>query len=353
MTICNACRYCEGFCSVFPAMELRRTFAGGDLSYLANLCHDCRGCYYACQYAPPHEFALNLPKTFARLRADTYTEYVWPRRLAGLFQQNGTFISLLTSLAIALVLFLAASARSYHTLFQQHTKPGAFYAVIPEPVMVGVAAATLGFAMLSLGMSCRNFWRDTGGGPVAQTRSMLRAAYDVLTLRNLGGGGHGCNSRDEALSQTRRYAHHAMFYGFIFCIASTCTAAFYEHVLGRLSPYPFGSLPVLLGAVGGLGMLMGTAALIWVKVRSDATPAAKALLNNDYTLLAQLFLSATTGMLLLLLRNTRIMGVLLALHLGVIFSFFLAMPYSKFVHGIYRSAALLRNAAERPVKRQD
>ena len=27
MSICNACRYCEGYCAVFPAMELRRTFA--------------------------------------------------------------------------------------------------------------------------------------------------------------------------------------------------------------------------------------------------------------------------------------------------------------------------------------
>ena len=27
MQICNACRYCEGFCAVFPAMERRREFA--------------------------------------------------------------------------------------------------------------------------------------------------------------------------------------------------------------------------------------------------------------------------------------------------------------------------------------
>ena len=26
MTICNACRYCEGFCDVFPAMERRLEF---------------------------------------------------------------------------------------------------------------------------------------------------------------------------------------------------------------------------------------------------------------------------------------------------------------------------------------
>ena len=39
MRICNACRYCEGLCAVFPAMEMRRNFNAADLNYLANLCH--------------------------------------------------------------------------------------------------------------------------------------------------------------------------------------------------------------------------------------------------------------------------------------------------------------------------
>ena len=46
MEICNGCRYCEGFCAVFPAMELRRDFDRADLSYLANLCHSCRACRF-------------------------------------------------------------------------------------------------------------------------------------------------------------------------------------------------------------------------------------------------------------------------------------------------------------------
>ena len=28
MTVCNSCRYCEGLCAVFPAMEMRRAFPG-------------------------------------------------------------------------------------------------------------------------------------------------------------------------------------------------------------------------------------------------------------------------------------------------------------------------------------
>lgn len=59
MQICNACRYCEGFCAVFPAMTRRLEFGKADLNYLANLCHNCGACLHACQYAPPHEFAVN------------------------------------------------------------------------------------------------------------------------------------------------------------------------------------------------------------------------------------------------------------------------------------------------------
>src|SRR6202030_1353710 len=72
------------------------------------------------------------------------------------------------------------------------------------------------------------------------------------------------------------------------------------------------------------------------------------LLGADYALILLLFISAASGLLLLALRYTAAMSVLLSLHLGVILSLFLVLPYTKFVHGIYRSAALLRNAAERP-----
>src|SRR6187431_2395102 len=104
MTICNACRYCEGYCAVFPAMERRRVLTKADLTYLANLCFDCRDCYYACQYEPRDECGVNIPKLMSGLRADTYREFTWPAILSCLFKQNALAVTVITIASIGSVL---------------------------------------------------------------------------------------------------------------------------------------------------------------------------------------------------------------------------------------------------------
>src|SRR5215216_2520020 len=127
MTICNACRYCEGLCAVFPAMEMRRAFPDGDLNYLANLCHGCGACYYDCQFSPPHEFNVNVPKTMARLRAESYKAYAWPRWCAGMFERNGLAISIVAALSVAAYILGFIAYHDASVLFSVQTGPGAFY----------------------------------------------------------------------------------------------------------------------------------------------------------------------------------------------------------------------------------
>jgi len=348
MEICNACRYCEGYCAVFPAMELRRDFSNADLSYLANLCHDCRGCFYACQYAPPHEFNLNLPRTFAQLRAETYAEYAWPGPLAALFRRNGVVVSLAVAFALAAVLVLTAVLQTPSVIYSPHTGVGAFYAVIPLGAMIAVGLVTFGYALLALAVGYRQFWRDTAADlkRPAGWRAWRRALGDAAALRNLTGGGFGCNDRDESFSTIRRWLHHAMFYGFVSCFAATCVATVYHHVFGWMAPYPLFSVPVVLGLLGGIGLLIGTVGLLTLKIVRDPAPAARELLGADMALLVLLALVAATGLLLLALRDSAAMGILLAVHLGFVLALFLILPYGKFVHGIYRLGALVHYAAE-------
>src|SRR3954470_16117707 len=146
MEVCNACRYCEGFCAVFPALELRREFSGGDLSYLANLCHNCRGCYYACQYAPPHEWGINIPRTMAEVRAESYIEYAWPKGAAQAFEKNGVVVGVAGAVSIALVLILSMLISAPGTFFAARpVVPGSFYSVIPLWAMQIVGLGSFGF----------------------------------------------------------------------------------------------------------------------------------------------------------------------------------------------------------------
>src|SRR2546425_4760976 len=117
LAICNACRYCEGYCAVFPALERRLAFSEGDLAYLANLCHNCGSCYYACQYAPPHEFQLNFPKMLAEVRGASYRKYAWPASFARLFERNGLVVSLATAGCLPLLLLATSLAIDFTVLF--------------------------------------------------------------------------------------------------------------------------------------------------------------------------------------------------------------------------------------------
>jgi citrate/tricarballylate utilization protein len=350
MAICNACRYCEGFCAVFPAMELRRTFSDGDLTYLANLCHDCRGCYYACQYAPPHEFGVNVPATFAELRLETYGARAWPRALGGLLRRNGVAVTVITAVSVALVLLLTFLFQSSSQLFATHVGEGAFYVVIPYGVMVLSASAIGVYALTALALGGVRFWRDIGGagegGAQLTFLAVARVARDAAALRYLGGAGDGCNYPNERFSHRRKWFHHLVFYGFLLDIASTTTAAFYHHVRGIEAPYPVWSAPVLLGMVGGVGLLVGTAGLLWLKRVSDASPAYHGSRGMDLGFLVLLLLTSSTGLLLLALRETAAMGMLLAVHLGVVAGLFLTLPYGKMLHAVFRSAALVRYAVE-------
>jgi len=333
MTICNACRYCEGYCAVFPAMERRLTFAPGDLRYLANLCHNCAECYYACQYAPPHEFAVNVPKMFAQIRADSYRHYAWPAPLAALFARGKVLLWILGMLAIGL------SVRSL--------RGPVFYDVIPHANMVAIFLAVAALVLLAHLAGFLRFWRDAGESPARFLRpgALMKAACDALALTNLSSGGAGCTYPDQQHSQARRVYHHFTFYGFLLCFASTTVAAI-DHFLGYIAPRPYGSAPVILGTLGGIGLLVGPIGLYFLKRKRDPAIADPAQDGGDKSFLWLLFLTSLTGLGLLALRETPAMGRLLGIHLAVVLFLFLTLPYGKFVHGIYRAAALVKSALE-------
>ena len=348
LQICNGCRYCEGFCAVFPAMTRRLEFGKADIHYLANLCHNCGACLHACQYAPPHEFAINVPKSMATVRGQTYADYAWPKALGGLYKSNGLTVSM--ALALSLSLFLMLALQSNGTLWGGPVQNG-FYAIFPHNLMVSMFAPIFLWSVLALALGVIKFWREvtpaTSGAPLSSPAA-AEAAHDALRLKYLGGGhGDGCNNEDDAFSLARKRAHHLTFYGFMLCFAATSIATIYHYVLNLPAPYDFTSLPKILGTVGGISLTLGTLSLWRLNLARDPNHGDAQQRPMDRGFIALLFFISVTGLALMLSKNTAAMPVLLAVHLGMVMALFLTLPYGKFAHGIFRTAALLRFAVEK------
>lgn len=103
------------------------------------------------------------------------------------------------------------------------------------------------------------------------------ALGDALSLRYLDGGGDGCTWPGGKPSFARRRFHHLTFYGFLLCFAATSVATVYHHALRWKAPYPFWSLPVLLGTAGGIGPPAGPAGLLWLNLRRDPELAERTI----------------------------------------------------------------------------
>ncbi|WP_274383255.1 tricarballylate utilization 4Fe-4S protein TcuB [Pinisolibacter aquiterrae] len=356
LQICNACRYCEGYCAVFPAMTRHLAFDKAEIHHLANLCHNCGACLHACQYAPPHDFGVNVPRAMAEVRVATYRDYAWPPAFGRLYARAGLTVALALAGGLALFLLLVLAIGGG---FTHEGGDGNFYAVFPHDFLASFFGVVFLAAVFALAMGVGRFWRRVSPsvGAEADDRSaiarargpaVVEAVTDVATLRHLGGGhGEGCNEEDDRFTPARRYFHHLTAYGFLLCLASTSVATLYHYLLGLEAPYAWTSLPVILGTLGGIGLVIGPAGLLWLNLRRDPAQGDPAQRPMDRGFIALLLAVSLTGLALLVLRETRAMPVWLALHLGAVTALFLTMPYGKFAHGFFRAAALLKHTIEK------
>ena len=184
MQECNACRYCEGFCAVFPAMTQRLEFGKADINYLANLCHNCGACLHACQYAPPHEFAINVPKAMAEVRLETYQHYAQPAAFGALYRQAGVTVTL--ALVFSLILFLLLVMGLKGSLLHPPLA-GDFYQIFPHNLLAWMFGSVFMLAIGLLMAGVIRFWREispVGPRPV----EIAEASHNALTLKYLDGG---------------------------------------------------------------------------------------------------------------------------------------------------------------------
>ncbi len=337
--ICNACRYCEGFCSVFPAMTRSKAFADGDLTHLSNLCHNCRGCHYACQYTAPHEFDLNIPAALAEVRQDSWERLARPQALARMFHERGVAMAGLLVVVLTLFFALIAAARP--------TGGEGFYAYMAHNMMIAIFIPAFVAPLALIGLSLRDYWREVGGGRV-RLRHLAKAGDMAGRMKNLNGGhGDGCNFEDgDRFSQKRRIAHQLMMWGFLACFAATSSGTILHYVFGWYAPYPLWAPPKLLGVPGGIAMVAGAIGLAALKLRADPDLGARRVWGGEMAFIVLLGAVAATGLALYAATGTGAVGPLLAVHLATVMTLFLLMPFSKMIHGFFRFTALVAEAGK-------
>jgi citrate/tricarballylate utilization protein len=351
LNICNACRYCEGYCAVFPALERRNLLTPGDMSHLANLCHDCRACFYACMYAPPHEFGINPPEILSELRSRSWAEDMPPGRFSRFTRGQARIrASVLAACAavIGLIAGLAAVTEGIGALWRPHRGAASAYQVISYPVLLTVMAVPFVWSIAVFLRAGLRYWQRTRGPlrDLWNVRAWAGALAAAGQLRYLKGGGADCQYPDEQPSPRRRQLHGAVAYGFILCLVSTIAAGIEQDILGLAPPYPYLSVPVVTGTVGGVGLVIGSIGLIVLKRRSDPQATDARMTGRDYNLLVALAMLGATGLATLLLRDTAAFGIVLVLHLATVAVCFAVASLTKFSHVLYRLLALVQDSLE-------
>ena len=349
LTVCNACRYCEGYCATFLALERRPTLTNGDIAFVANICHDCRGCYQACMFTPPHEFAVNIPALLSQVRVETYRHYTWPQRFASLFGRTAFTASVAGAVGFLVLAVLALATGGGDRLFVADSAAGSFYRIVPWLGMVVPAMALTLYALLSFAGSAAQFAGDTRIRlrDLLDPRALATVAREAVTLRWMKGGGDGCYYPEkEKTSDGRRLLHAAIVLGFLSAFASTSLAAVYQDILGMLPPYDLLSLPVMLGTAGGIAMIAGSTGLLWLKARASHSLISATMLRMDTAFLVVFDLVSITGIALLAVRSTALMPSVLLVHLATLAALYATIPYGKFAHVVYRLLVLIQNRRE-------
>ena len=220
-----------------------------------------------------------------------------------------------------------------------------FYTSISHNTMVLLFTPLFILPLIALALGVRSYWRYVGGSSL-RLHDLQQAFKSAATMKQLDGGqGQGCNYESgERFSSTRRWVHQATMYGFLLCFLSTSTATLYHYLLDYPAPYPFFSLPKLFGVIGGILLSVGCAVLLHLKRQAEDVLGSVKRQKAEYAFVSLLLAVAVTGLLLYWCQGSSLAALFLIIHLAMVATFFVAIPYSKMAHGFFRLAALCREA---------
>ena len=372
MKKCYQCATCSVMCPLsteekpFPRKEMLMAGWGLKDKLLADpdifLCYQCGDCTAGCpRGAKPGE-------VIGAIRSYAYTHFGWPGPLAKLCSTAKglpVMIALPIVLWTMMILLSMVGLSTDFMISGFHLPDKATFAVHGYTEFFGtwgfkwyakniffivmLMVPALGIGLFSCGMGVYKMWQKMSeeAGLTGDYRpSVMQFITQFYWPTALEIFKHD-RFKECGEQHARVKGHKPLMFAFIFLAWLTCWALFRQDVLGLFWPQFHGPLPLtdlnkIGGNIAGIALLYGIG-LLWInRKKTEAANNIKPTFY-DWFLIWVIAAVGVTGLGSEIIRwlNMPLLGyTVYFLHLCSIFMLFLYLPYTKFAHIVFRTAAM-------------
>jgi quinone-modifying oxidoreductase subunit QmoC len=350
---CFQCATCSVVCELsngsgpgFPRKEMIWAQWGLKDRLMADpdvwLCHACGDCSDRCpRGARPGD-------VMAAVRREAILHFAFPGFIARWFGR-ARYLPLLLALPALLLGLLFARGEQVEAAMGAARTPGpriiySFARSVPQPLLIGFFGLFSALALLAVVVGVLRFWRalvlaDARNG-TQPTRSLPGSILTTLKCVLTHNKFTPCGKQ-----HARYFSHMLVFWGFIAMFVVSLwvmTASINPLLQDFIYPFNFWNPWRLLANLGGLAVLVGCGLMIRERVRDEGKQAGGTYF--DWAFLGLLVGVVATGFLSELLHYARLEPHRLGtyyVHLLLVFTLLVYLPYSKFAHMIYRTTAMV------------
>lgn len=338
---CFQCGTCSVVCELsptekpFPRKEMIWTQWGLKDRLLKDpdiwLCHQCTDCSARCpRGAKPGD-------VLAALRSYSVTHFARPKFMAKVLSTPKYLPLILIVPAFLMFVYLwFTGTRSFPA---GKISPEA---LVPSLYTYIAMAAIMVFMFFVAGRGTYRLWKNLTEfktnmkSPTEPANSWIKISLsllgDILKHNNFG------KCKENRIS---RYTHLGIFYGCILLIVATAISAILNHFFAIYSPHPLLGPVKIAGNLGALLVIGGCMTVIIRRLFSSSNPGKTTYF--DWFLIWVLFFTALSGVATEVIRLSGLATAtywVYLVHLWLMFTFFIYLPFSKAAHMVYRTAAM-------------